>query len=260
MGGGTAHQGFHIRYRTGGTVFHDTDGAAVPAALTQVVADPQDGPVKVGEQVLLLQHVYYQQDYGGDADVYQHPFQGQGVVAHLPELIDRGGHGGGFAGGIVGDHAGGTIFAQGTGKGQHRTGQNALAAVGHTDVPKNIGIGQAQGLSGVGQRLVKGLKGTTDRAVHQREYHHHGGKDGGPPGHDQPDAEDLQHPGADETLRPQHPQQQIAHHRRRQHQGQGQYYIQNAFDQTRELGNIIRRGDAREEHHHRRNSGDAQRV
>ena len=46
-------------------------------------------------------------------------------------------------------------------------------------MPKNVGIGQAQGLSGVGQRLVKGLKGTADRAVHQREYHYHGGKDGG---------------------------------------------------------------------------------
>ena len=37
---------------------------------------------------------------------------------------------------------------------------------------------------------------------------------------------------------------------------QRQDHVQNAFDQTRELGDIVRRGDARKEHHHRRDRGD----
>ena len=126
-------------------------------------------------------------------------------------------------------------------------------------MPEDVGVGQAQGLSGVGQRLVKSLKRAANRAVHQGKYHYHRGEDGGPPGHHQPDAEGLQHPCADEPLGAQHTQQQIAH-RGRQDKGQRQDHVQNTFDQTRELGDIVRRGDAREEHHHRGNGGNAQRV
>ena len=110
----------------------------------------------------------------------------------------------------------------------------------------------------VAAAAVAVLEGAAGGAVHQREHHHNGGEDGRPPGHHQPDTEGLQHPRADNALGTQHTQQKIAHHRRRQDKGQRQYHIEHTLDQTRELCDIVRRGDAREEHHHRRDGGNTQ--
>jgi len=113
-------------------------------------------------------------------------------------------------------------------------------------------------LPGVGQRLIKSLERAAHRAVHEREDDHDRGEDGRPPRHDEPDAERLEHPRADEPLRPQHAQQQIADHRGRQDEWQRQHDIENAFEQTRELGDVVRRGDPGEEYHDRGDGRDAQ--
>ena len=108
------------------------------------------------------------------------------------------------------------------------------------------------------QRRIEALKGPPGGAVHQGEGHHHRGKDSGPPGHHQPQAEVGLHPGADGAVGPQQHQQQPAHHGGRQHQGQGQHHIQHALHQPGQLGDVVRRQDPQEEYRHRGDGGDPQ--
>ena len=175
-------------------------------------------------------------------------------------MIDGGGDGRRLAGRVARDHAGRAVFAERAGEGQHCAGQHALPAAGHPNTPENVGVGEPERLAGVGQRLVKGLKGSAHRAVHQREDDDRGGEDGRPPGHDQLDAEGLEHPCADDALGPQYAQQQIAHDRRRQHERQREHHIQHALDEPREFGDIVRGKDAGEEDDDGGDRRDAQRV
>ena len=63
--------------------------------------------------------------------------------------------------------------------------------VGHPHPPEYPCVGLSQCLGRPGQRLVKALEGAPGGAVHQREGHHDGRKDGAVPVHDQLDAEML---------------------------------------------------------------------
>ena len=155
----------------------------------------KDGASKLCRVLALLlpafQQVHCQQHHRRDNDIHQHPPHGTGLIVGAPELVHRGGDGGRLARGVARYHAGSTVLAQGPGKGQHRTGQNALSAAGHPHPPEYPRIGLSQCLGRPGQRLVKALEGSPGSAVHQREGHHDGRKDGAVPVNDQLDAEML---------------------------------------------------------------------
>ena len=67
-------------------------------------------------------------------------------------------------------------------------------------------------------------------------------------------------PCADGSFRSEHAQQQIADHRRRQHERQREQHIQHAFEHARQTRNVIGRRNPREEDDNRGNERDTQRV
>ena len=96
--------------------------------------------------------------------------------------------------------------------------------------------------------------------VTEREDDDRGGEDGGPPDHDETHAELLQRPGTDDPPGAEKTQQEIAHHRGGQDQGQRQDHVQHALHELGELCDVVRRGDAQEEDEHRGDGRDTQRV
>ena len=207
-----------------------------------------------------LQQVHSQQHHRRDDDIHQHPPHSTQFIVGAPQLVDCGGDGGSLAGGVARDHAGSAVFAQCPGKGQHRARQNALTAGGHPHPPEDPCIGLSQRLRRPRQRFVKAFKCAARGAVHQRKCHHDGGKDGAVPVHDQLYPEMLHEKDAQRPLCAEEQQQKVAHHRGRQHHGQGEQHIQHTLDRPRQTGDIVGCKNAKKEHRHAADQSNAQAV
>ena len=152
-------------------------------------------------------------------------------MAQLHRGVHGDGQGLGLAGDVPRQHDGGAEFPQGPGKGEHRAGDDPRQTVGKNNPPENGGLRQAQGPPGVDEVRVHLLKGSPGRAVHQWEGHHRGGDDHPHPGEYDLDAE-LGQPLPDTAGLAEEHQQEEAHHRRGQHQGQGEDSVLDSHSVT----------------------------
>ena len=95
-------------------------------------------------------------------------------------------------------------------------------------MPEDIEIGQPQGLTGLSEGFVKGLKSSPGCAVHERKGHHEGSQYSSIPVHDNPDADFLQRysqraPAAEQE------EQKVPNHRGGKHQGKSEDHVQDAL-------------------------------
>ena len=125
----------------------------------------RDGPLAL----ISLKQVDREQHRCRDREVDQHPVEGVQVVARAPELVNRGRDGRSAAGCVADKHAGRAVFAQRAGERQHDARKDALPARGHADAPEDIGVGQAERLPRLRERLVERLKCAARGAVEQGE-------------------------------------------------------------------------------------------
>ena len=79
---------------------------------------------------------------------------------------------------VARNHARCAVFTERTCKGEHDPCQNACAAVGHANAPKDIAFGKSNRTCRIGKRFIKRFKRTACRAVHERENDHRRCQDG----------------------------------------------------------------------------------